>query len=247
MKLTKILELEKQSRHKIHLNRQGYMWYAYERSAYYFINHIIPYTVCNRKGSYNKNIKEIVWISFPVKVLDKIKKIAGSKGFQIQELNPHYIIINDIPKTNGFNVWKESVSADSKIIGINKNPRTLNNGKYLLQKLTFEFSKYILQLVEKFKRDYKFSIGERLQRYALDIGEEGFLIAINLKNFDKEYLIHNLMKIRINLRESHQLHLISTNQWISVNKQIEEMLLICYPKFAKKYSTLFNIQSLTSK
>lgn len=221
MKMGEILDIEQQNRKEIHLFKFGNFWDVYERSAYYFINLLFQYEIHHRKIVSRKF--ELMFVCFPHSQLKKILKIATSKEYEIYNLTEKHIIIRKVPIVKGFKNWKLSVLETDIKDNTLPNTSIIYNKMYLF-KGTYEFSKYILNLVSKFSKAYKFSFGTRLTNAVLDISELSYLYAYNIKEIDTNRLQKQILLLRFHTRLANGLRQISQKQFLYINQNIENLL-----------------------
>lgn len=103
MRIEEIQIMENDNNGVINLVRDRLFWRAWERSAYLFNMHIIPYKVQHK--SYKQINKEMLFIGFPDTSLDKVKRISTGQHFDIHNVSEAHIIISGMPVTDGFTEW----------------------------------------------------------------------------------------------------------------------------------------------
>ena len=173
MKTEDIILIENNAGGEIHLVKDRLFWQAWERSAFLFVHNFKNYKVHHR--FVQKVMQDFVWLGFPEKALGAILATAKSKNFVVKNISDSHIVISNIPNRGGFDAWKENAINSNKVekgvIPSPDNKSLSQKSDYLLFRLVYDFSVYVLNLVPKFNKIYKFSIGSRIIEDVLDSAE----------------------------------------------------------------------------
>lgn len=232
MKTEDIILIENNAGGEIHLVKDRLFWQAWERSAFLFVHNFKNYKVHHR--FVQKVMQDFVWLGFPEKALGAILATAKSKNFVVKNISDSHIVISNIPNRGGFDTWKENAINSNKVekgvIPSPDNKSLSQKSDYLLFRLVYDFSVYVLNLVPKFNKIYKFSIGSRIIEDVLDSAE---LVNLNVNHerfIDKNDLVKRFLNVRLRFRFANDLKQVSLKQWLFVNGKIEEILSIISPE-----------------
>lgn len=221
MKIGDILNIESNNDGCIHIIRDRLFWVVYELSAYYFVTLLRPYTV---HCKYVKSVsRDVVWLGFPDCALSKILDEAMHNGYRVQNISSGHIQVQGVRLLTGFDIWKNRIIRPGQIIE-NVVRRDTHNWEYSLFKHLYDFSLYVLKLVPKFDRSYRFSLGQQLADITLGLGEHSFIGVNCVGPMNVASIFVSLMKARLYFRLANDLHQVSQKQWLAVNNMIEEML-----------------------
>lgn len=221
MKVADILQVEFNNDGCIHIIRDRLFWSVYEMSAYYFVKYLKTYKVHSK---FVQNVKrDIVWLGFPNSALQKMLDTAESLGCSVQYITQEHILISGLHKLDGYPEWREGIVRPTRIVD-GKSKSSIKNSEYLLFKQLYDFSIYVLKLVPKFDRDYKFSLGQRLIDISLELSEQSFLYVNHCSKLNTERVVLDLMRMRVYFRMANELHLVSQKQWLFINSNIEDCL-----------------------
>ncbi len=103
MKISKILDIERNNVDSINLFKEGIFWRCYEYSAWQFVRNIRLYRVFRK---YVKSVKQdIVYLGFPESVLEAILNEIKEGGYMVI-CNDQEIVIKGYQLSEGFEHWK---------------------------------------------------------------------------------------------------------------------------------------------
>jgi hypothetical protein len=162
------LEYESSQTNKISLFKEekGKFWRAYEQSAHLLINHFWQDIKVN--GGYIKAAEaEVYYVGFPdgslqTKILDRMPEVFGAI---ITEQSETRVIIS-VPPIQGFKEWKDSQTLKREQVVEKITPYY---GELPIFKKTYDLLNTLLNTTRHFKRDVKYTLGEKIITCGLDI------------------------------------------------------------------------------
>ena len=204
MKTEDIILIENNAGGEIHLVKDRLFWQAWERSAFLFVHNFKNYKVHHR--FVQKVMQDFVWLGFPEKALGAILATAKSKNFVVKNISDSHIVISNIPNRGGFDACKENAINSNKIekgvIPSPDNKSLSQKSDYLLFRLVYDFSVYVLNLVPKFNKIYKFFKRElKIKCYGRYVDD------MVLVHSDKSVLVDAIDKVRSFLKDKLKLTL----------------------------------------
>jgi len=168
MKCEDIIRMENNSGCEIHLVRDRLFWQAWENSAFLFSHYIRKYKV--RHKFVQKVAKDLVWLGFPDNALKDVVDIAKERNFEVSKIDENHYSITNVVGVLGFEKWKSAIVESSCKEDVERVGKT-NKLDYLLFRLVYDFELYVLKLVPKFNKVFKFSLGQRIIDYVMELGE----------------------------------------------------------------------------
>lgn len=211
MRVEDIVNVEQNNQGIINLFRDKLFWRAWNRSAYLFSKCIMEYRVRHRTFKYIG--KELIFLGFPDMTLDKIKSISFAKQYSVSILNESHITISGLPNISGYDEWSVGV-----LSGVMEYAQTMRNApESRLSKEAYSLLLDVFNVVPKFIKDYKFSIGQRMMSTALDISEQAYAGKVNGEDINK---------LRMYFRVANELHQISDGWWHDAIKKIETVRML---------------------
>lgn len=231
-----IIKFENNGGNELHLFRDRLFWRAWERSAFLFSKIFRKYKVHHR--FVQKVVQDLVWLGFPKTVLKDVQMTVKQKSFSYEVLDDSHIVIKGIPDIDGFQEWKSGIlsspTADKKKPAAKEakdsSKKDVKTAEFLLYRLVSDFIIYVLNLVPKINRSYRYTVGERIMNELLNVGEHVFLYINHRKAIDPINIVDSLYRIRFDFRLLNELKQVSIDQWMFVNTKIEEMLKIVMPE-----------------
>lgn len=217
---------------------------AYEKSAMFF-NSYKPFKILHKH--YKIIDKEMVYLGFPAIFLNKF--VADLKLEQPQDNGMFFVIpvVETLRATSlqNFEQWKlEHTILDERIdiksISINattihKNttidffaitdPQNIiqkSNHKLHIYKSGFDILVQMYGFVANFKREFKYTIGEKLKEEAFELALHCYKMAQNIK-ICVENMIALIYSIRLRIRLLMELKQISVNGFAKINTEIEQL------------------------
>ena len=106
MKISEIFDIEKENLSSCFLIKDGIFWRAFEKSAYWCVTNIKPYSIT--KKHFKGQNSDLVYLGFPNGILTELLSMAEDKGFKVNKLEK-LITINGIEISDGFVQWKEAI------------------------------------------------------------------------------------------------------------------------------------------
>lgn len=170
MKTEDIILIENNAGGEIHLVKDRLFWQAWERSAFLFVHNFKNYKVHHR--FVQKVMQDFVWLGFPEKALGAILATAKSKNFVVKNISDSHIVISNIPNRGGFDAWKENAINSNKVekgvIPSPDNKSLSQKSDYLLFRLVYDFSVYVLNLVPKFNKSVLVDAIDKVRSFLKD-------------------------------------------------------------------------------
>lgn len=118
MKVSEILDFEKNNTQKIYLLKEGIFWRAYESSAMLFSKYIKEYKLIKKFIKIAQ--QEIVYMGFPAASLNSILETVVEKGFNIEKQSDVLIVLADFSEVFDFEKWKSEITIIEKEKQIDK-------------------------------------------------------------------------------------------------------------------------------
>lgn len=245
MLIDEIFALEAANGSGIHLIRDRKFFVAYERSAFRFVKLFRPYRV---HGKFVKKVSaEVVYLGFPDTVLADLQREVEEGGYAWNVIEPdRHFEISGIPEVPGFTAWKNSVLAAvdqaanladrgqatakalPKDFVQSPTPKSQNSvpmaNLFLAYREAYDFSLYVCRLSGKFARNYRFGLGENLRDQSVELLSHLQLAVSCAADFDPEFFLRQVLKMRIELRLLMDLRQITPRQWIFANGNIEKII-----------------------
>jgi hypothetical protein len=106
MKISEIFDIEKENLSSCFLIKDGIFWRAFEKSAYWFVTNLKPYSIT--KKHFKGQNSDVVYLGFPNGILTELLSMAEDKGFKVDKLEK-LITINGIEMSECFDQWKEAL------------------------------------------------------------------------------------------------------------------------------------------
>lgn len=236
MKTEDILAFENNAGGEIHLVKDRLFWQAWERSAYLFVHNLKGYKV--RYRFVQKVMMDLVYIGFPSVALKGFCEQSIHKGLSVKNESDDHIVISGLKNLDDFDLWKQKVVASDKnekalpgnAMVSSKKGSAKKKSDYYLFRISYDFSVYVLNLIPKFNKIFRFSIGSRICSEILDFVEMMNLFVNHERFIDKNELTKIILNLRIRFRLSNDLKQIGLKQWLFVNSKLEEMLSIISPE-----------------
>ncbi len=180
---------------------------------------------------------DLVWLGFPESALPGVLDLARGKGFGLEKGSDGHYVISGIPALGGYDEWKKSAVAEGlaraetpvKVRPLASSGKS-KRSEYLLFRLLFDFSVYVLKTIPKFNKSYRFSLGERMVSNAMVLSEAVNLYVNHEHRLDFNDLAKTLLTLRFQFRLANELHQVSLKQWMYVNQNIEEIFRIVSPE-----------------
>lgn len=229
MYIEDIYEIEQQSNNCIHLFKFSMFWKAFETSAYLFSTNFRPYQVL---AHYYKNIgQRIVYLGFPDSTLHTILDAATSKGFSCSKIDDTHYVIKNVKNLGYFHQWKahHHVHVSTETERKEKAKLHTRHSEDYLFKCLYEFSVYVLNLVPKVDKRYKFTLSEPLATEIIDLCKEVYSVTNGILGLPLDKLKQKMYDIQIQVRLLASLHQISLKQLRYINQQIVSILEIMFP------------------
>lgn len=243
MKIKDIYKLEIENASSIYLIKEGMFLRAYEKSAMLF-NHFKSFKILHKH--YKIIDKEMVYLGFPAVFLNKfVEELRLEKP---QDYGMFFVInvgAKDYSPLPNFDEWKakhtildvridvKSISANATTIyknttidffGVSDQQHIIQkpNHKLHIYKTGFDILVQMFGFVANFKREYKYTIGEKLKEEAFELALNCYKMAQNLK-ICVEKMIELIYTIRLRIRLLMELKQISINGFAKINTEIEQL------------------------
>lgn len=106
MKIQDVLILERENTNKCYLIKDGIFWRAFEKSAFWFVNNLKPYTIT--KKHFKVINANVAYLGFPDSTLNGLLIIAETKGYIVNR-HEKQVTIEGFEISDGFEQWKDEI------------------------------------------------------------------------------------------------------------------------------------------
>ena len=212
---------------QIHLIQDGLFYRVWEQSAWLFYSFLKEYKVMFR---FYKNLQEeLVFMGFPISVLQLYLGEARNLGWEVKVLNARHTLLcldSKVEPSSSFEAWRIEQLAGQSITskeGVNKSRQKAILKAY---RLSYDFSLDIYRVSAKINRDLKFSLGERLRFYVSSFSEFFHFIANDcadrLSQLSQALL--DGLRIRLILRQLKDLRALSEKWWLRLSESLDMLI-----------------------
>ena len=229
MLVEQLYALERENGNSIHLFKVGVFYEAYEKSCFLFHRLLFPYQV---KCRFVKKIQQyVVNLGFSEKGLVRVRERAESQGFFWKQVDEKHVEISACETKENFEKWKESVVADAcpenAVYGEGlPKPRyaekDLPQNLLVAEAVARDLCVYLSQRSVGFQRDFKYTLGKRIQDNSRELLE---MLYLHLKGLDSEKANAKLRVkrccIQSEVRLLLSLHQLNQKQYLFASQKID--------------------------
>ena len=213
--------------------QDGSFWRAYEYSAQRFSEKIAPSFQVRAKHYKNENCT-LCFIGFPIESTLKILKKADLDESVYQNQNNGLAFLDGFAVYNDFMTWKQqkvnnfNLPAQEKREILMHPDRTQKQLSWLqLYKACYDLTVELHKLSALVKREYKYTIGERICNASLELSLAAYAVANGTANAESKLPImrSSVDTIRMMLRLLVDLKHLSIKSFTNINEKIEYVYL----------------------
>ncbi len=235
MKVKDIIKLEEENvrTDRILLVRDGTFWRAYERSAQRFSERIAPTFQVRAKHYKNENVT-LCFVGFPQSSMQNILEKAGFGLSVFQQKSESLAFLSGFAVEDDFTVWKQrkvnsfDLPAQDKRDLLMHPERSQKNLSWMqLYKACYDLAVELHKFSALVKREYKYTIGERICNASIDLALAAYAIANGSAAPDDKLPVmrSSVDAIRMMLRLLVDLKHLSIKSFANLNEKIEYIYL----------------------
>lgn len=235
MKVKDIIKLEEENAQtgRIILVKDGSFWRAYEHSAQRFSEKIAPSFQVRAKHYKNEN-RTLCFVGFPQANTMQILKKAGVDESVYTQPAFGIAYLDGFAVEEDFTVWKQlklnafDLPAHEKREVMMHPDRTRKNLSWMqLYKACYDLTVELHKFSALVKREYKYTIGERICNAAIDLTLAAYAVANGSAAQDEKLPVmrSSVDAIRMMLRLLVDLKHLSVKSFSNINEKIEYIYL----------------------